>query len=170
MTTAKKIEDFGGPFQDATAVENPETDMGSDYGNMVFECTAQMSHTSDKAKVRFSTTNTAAPTTATPTHKSQWGDGAGQLPTVNKTATGRYSIVYAASFPSITEPLTSNVETLSFFSALVQAWTTNPADKVTVRLLGISAHQIDIMVQANGADADLGDVSNAPIKIEVWIN
>jgi hypothetical protein len=168
--TPKKIEDMGGPYKDATVVENPETDMGSDLANLAFECTAQMTHTSDKAKVRFATTNVAAPTTASPSHKSQWGDGGGQLPTVNKTATGRYSIIYTASFPSITEPNTNNVETLSFFSALLQGWTTDAADKVKVRLLGISAHQLDLVVQSpEGTDADVGNSSGLAINVEAWI-
>ncbi len=167
--TPKRIEDMGGPYKDATVVENPETDMGSDHANLALECVAQMTHTADRAKVRFATTAAAAPTTAAPTHKSQWGDGGGQLPAVNKTATGRYSIIYAASFPSLTEPDTDDIETLSFFSALVQGWTTDPLDKIAVRLLAIAAHQIDILVQANGADADVGDHSGAPINVEAWI-
>ncbi len=169
MTTPKTIEDFGGPYFDAMPPDNPETDMGADHGNPLLECVAQMTHTADKADVHFATTAAAAPAAVTPLHKSQWGDGAGQRPTVTKAATGLYSIIYAGSFPSLTEPGTGGVETLGFFSALPKCWTTDPLDKLDTRLVGISAHQVDIAVYANGALADVGDHSGSLINVDLWI-
>jgi hypothetical protein len=156
--------EFGVPFVDATAKENGQTDLGADQFNRLGVDVAQGTHTLNKAIVTFACVAAGNPTNTT--HKSQWGDGAGQLPTVTRTGAGRYSVQYAATF---TDEL-SEVETLSFFGSVAEGWTANASDNIDVRKVAISARQIDLVVQSPaGTPADVGNISGSAINVDLFI-
>lgn len=97
--TPKTLQDYGAPKVDAEPVENPTAEAAADEYNELTEDVAQMTRTADRFIVSFTTTATAAPTTATVTYNwSIFGQGDSYKPTVAKTATGTYTLTYAASY------------------------------------------------------------------------
>lgn len=125
--TPKVIGNYGGPFVDSTAIENPETDLSADNGNRALEDLAQLTRTKPKAMVRFTATTTAAPTTVEPTFwDTIWGSGVSQKPTINKTATGEYTISWATSYVDAL----GVTETVSFTYFDVEAWTTDKTEDI----------------------------------------
>lgn len=162
----KTIGNYGGPYSDFESRTNPETDMPADYGNRLLEDEAQMTATSLKALVVFNTTSVAAPTTVTPTMRSQWGSGAAQLPTVAKTATGRYTITFPASY---TDAL-SVVETVAFYSAQAHTVAADPDDDTLAQVLTIAGNVITIKTEATpGTLADVGNNSAAVFQVHLWL-
>lgn len=156
--------EYGIPFVDATPVENASTDLSAAKFNRCGVDVAQGTHTIPKAVVTFTCVAAGNPTNAA--HKSQWGDGAGQLPTVTRTGAGRYSVQYAATF---TDEL-NEVETLAFFASTAEGWTSNASDEIVVRKVAITARQIDLVVQSPaGTPADVGNASAAAINVDLFI-
>src|SRR5262245_24711312 len=99
MTTARTIDNYGGPYEDELPVENPKTEQSAAFANRSLEDLAQFTRTTTKAWVRFATTTAAAPQTITPSAgQSHMGTGSGVLPTVAKTATGTYTVTYPSSW------------------------------------------------------------------------
>lgn len=99
MTTPRTIDSYGGVFTDEEPVANPTTEQSAAFGTRQMEDTAQMTMTTVKARVRFPTTASAAPVAVTPSSgRSHMGDAGADLPTVSKTATGRYTVTYPASW------------------------------------------------------------------------
>ena len=162
----KTLANYGGPFLDAFVAENPETDLSASEGNRAFEDTAQMTHTAVRAEVSFTTTVVAAPTTVVPTTNTVWGSGAGQLPTVAKTATGRYTVTYATTFA---DALGVN-ETVSFVRPMVHAWGANAADRLYARAITVASNVVTLVTQSpEGTDANVGNVSGNPFQVELWL-
>ncbi len=119
---AKTIEEYGGPFVDAEPVQNPQSEQAAAHGNRALEDLAQLTRTGTRGIVHFSTTATAAPTAATVTyHTSLWGSTDTEKPVVTKTATGVYSVAYAAQ---LTDGL-DVVEDLNFTSGQVAFMSAN---------------------------------------------
>jgi hypothetical protein len=115
MAGIATIETYGGPFKDALPVEDPTTEQSSAYGNRQMEDEAHMTRTTSRVIVRFLTTTTASlpATVATTNARSHYGTGPAQHPTsIQKTATGLYTITYPASFTDVL----GVVETLSFYA------------------------------------------------------
>lgn len=163
MNTRAPAE-YGIPFVDATPPENGQTDLPAAKYNRQGLDVAQGTHTLHKGVVAFACVAAGNPTNTT--HKSQWGDGAGQLPSVTRTGAGRYSAAYAASFADEL----GEVETLGFYASHAEGWTSNASDAIHVRKVAISAHQIDLVVQSPpGTPADVGNVSGLPINVDLFI-
>jgi hypothetical protein len=96
---SKSISAYSGPWQDEIAVSNPETEQSATSMNRIGEDTAQMTRTSTKIMVKFTTTLTAGPAAVTVSDStSQWGEGNSYQPTISKTATGTYTITYATEY------------------------------------------------------------------------
>ena len=92
---------YGGPFADAETVENPNTQVAASLYNRKAEDVAQLTRTGYRAIVKFTPTAAAAPVTyaaSAVTIDTMWGDGTAYKPTVAKTATGVYTVTFAASY------------------------------------------------------------------------
>ncbi len=111
MTTPRSINDYGGVFVDNKAVADPTSEISADYDNRLHCDVEQMTATTDKCVVVFSTSATAAPLTIVATRaRSHMGTGSAAWPTIAKTGTGTYEITYPASF---TDSL-GETETITF--------------------------------------------------------
>jgi len=162
------LADYGAPKVDSGPLENPTSEFSSTEFNRMAEDNAQLTITSYKAIANFPTTAVAAPTTVAAggvNVKSQWGSGPAQKPVVTKTAVGRYTLTYAATY---TDAL-SVVETVNLFDAKVSVRSTDPVDNVTARVLTVANNVITIVTQSpHGTDADVGDNSAAVFTATVW--
>ena len=151
MTTPRTIDSYGGVFTDEEPVMNPTTEQSAAFGTRQMEDTAQMTRTSVKAWVLFPTVAAAAPQTPVATAgRSQMGVAGADLPTIAKTATGRYTVTYPASW---TDGLGES-ENIAFLQAggTVQHLTTFGTVQCTVAANVISVAIFD----AAGAATDLG--------------
>ena len=156
----RTIDNYGGEFADAVPVEDPTVEQSADYANRANEDVAQLTRTGPKGWVHFVPTATAAPTTVTPSAgRSQWGTGGAQLPTVSKTATGRYTITWAASY---TDTL-GEVESVSISSANASAIGTTTA---FAQVRTASANVVTVMV-LNSSLAD-ADVTGDTVRVEIF--
>lgn len=90
------LGDYGGPFEDALPIEDPETQLSADQYNRLAEDTAQLTRTGTRAIVRFSTTTGAEPMVQSAC--SIWGNGDAQRPALKRAAAGHYMITYPPSF------------------------------------------------------------------------
>lgn len=159
----KTLGNYGGPFGDAVNVVDPESEMDSDQGNLIFEDTAQMTNTSLKAIVVF-TTVAADPVTVSA--KTQWGNGVGPTPTVNHTGAGRYTVTFDATF---TDAL-GNVETLSIFSPEARAISSDVADDCHAAVLTYTANTITLKTESVLTNlADTGNNSGNPFEVHLYI-
>lgn len=103
-------------------------------------------------------------------HASIWGSGAGQKPTVTRTATGLYTVAYAASFfLGYTElEVDDESEVVSFKDAVVSCSTSDAVDNFAdCRQLSVVGSTANIVVKAGGVAADVGDNSGLPILVNV---
>jgi hypothetical protein len=99
MAQNRSNADYGAVYVDQEAVRNPRTQMAADKFNRLAEDVAQMTRTSTKVEVVFTTTSTAAPTSVTPTSgPTQWGTGSAYHPAISKTATGTYVLTWDSSY------------------------------------------------------------------------
>jgi len=170
----KSLAGYGGPHSDATPVENSETDVSAYYYDLKAEDVAQGTHVLSRVGLQFETTATAGPTPATvDNHDTLWGSGVGQVPTVSKTATGRYTATWSTTFTrTIPEGGAggSTTETLSLKRPIGLGFiSTDPADDIEVRVLTVSANEVTFATYSpRGTLADVGDNSGNPFK--VWAN
>lgn len=158
--TPATIESYGAPeggFRNAFDVEDPTVEQSAAYGNRELEDQAQMTRTTDKATVRF-TTSTGGAGSITPTDgRSHWGVGSANLPTVAKVSTGRYTVTYATSY---TDAL-GVVETVFFYTAHGWVESLSTAGKVQCT---VSGRVINVAVfDMAGTLSDLGGM---PIAVE----
>lgn len=164
----RTIGNYGGPKVDGLPVSNPETQVAASEMNRYMEDLAQATRTVLRACVSFPTNAGAAPLTVPAgdvDHKSVWGSGAGQKPTVQKTGVGLYTITYATSF---TDAL-SVAESVAFFAGHVSCMSSDSADILTARTLTVAANVVTIGVYASGALADVGNSSGAVFPVNVWL-
>jgi hypothetical protein len=166
---AKTIGNYGGPYVDQDAVENPESEMAADEGNRLLEDTAQMTVACVRVTLNFLTSAAAPPLdlpAATVEHDAVWGSGSSSAPTVRKTATGRYTI----TFPT---PLTDSLsvsENVSFRRGDAGAMSADPLDDCKAELLTIAANVVTLKTEAPQATlADVGDNSGNPFEVTVWL-
>lgn len=165
---ARAIEaDYGGPFTDAHAVTNPDTDQSAAQANRVMEDSAQMTRTSRKMRVAFDTVGSGDPTVAS--FSSQYGNDSGKYPTLARSGVGLYSVTLAASY---TDDL-GTVETTSIGDAWAvarQGASGSAADDVHVKVLAITGAVITLRVESPlGTVADAGDDSTAAIRVSVYV-
>jgi hypothetical protein len=117
VTLPRTVSTYGGEFVDAYPVEDPTTTVAAAYDNRLRDDSAQMSRTTIKAMVQFATTTDAGPVAVTPiAGRCHEGAGSGNLPTVEKTATGTYEVTYPSTW---TDGL-SETESVGFTFARAQ--------------------------------------------------
>jgi hypothetical protein len=123
MTLPRTLSTYGGEFTDAYPVEDPNTTQAAAYYNRHAEDTAEMSRTTTKVRVQFQTTTDAAPVAVTAlAGRCHAGAGSGNLPTIEKTATGTYEITYPTTW---TDSLGTE-ESVGFTFARAQVHGTTP--------------------------------------------
>jgi len=69
---SRVLADYGGPFEDALPVEDPETQLAADQYNRLAEDTAQLTRSGTRAILRFGTTTGAPPNVTSAC--SVWGN------------------------------------------------------------------------------------------------
>jgi hypothetical protein len=122
MAANRSSAEYGIPYVDQESVSNPETQAAANKFNRMGEDVAQMTRTSVKVDVLFSTTATAAVVAVTPTSgKTQWGTGSSYLPTISKTATGTYVITWATSYVDALDGTTADAVSETETLALTRA-------------------------------------------------
>ena|SRR3990167_4106930 len=162
------LGDFGAPKVDRLVVSDPEGEMSATEYNRLAEDAAQLTRPAIRAIVRFTAVLGGAVVypAATVSHWSVWGSGATTKPTVEKTAQGRYTITYAASFLDALNV----VEITNFQGASVSVMTSDPVDDIQGRPVTVTANVVTICTQ-NGVIglADIGDNSAELMQMMVWI-
>ena len=143
--TPKSIDDYGGPYSDATPVEDPQTDVSDTSFNRMAEDVAQLTQAGPRGVLHFTTT-AANPVTISK-NVNMWG----ATPTVSRTALGTYEITFATSYADSL----GTTETLSLQShwAAIDGfvWYACPQTYAS------SAHSITVTTfNAAGAVADSG--------------
>lgn len=166
----KVLASFGGPHVDTKPQSDPTGQVPAALYDRLCEDVAQLTRPGARAIVWFDTLSGGAlPYTypaANVNHKSQWGTGAAQKPTVVKTAQGRYTITYAATF---TDPL-GIIETVNFVTGDVQCYSADPLDQLQdSRPLTISGNIATIVTKATEAAADVGNSSAAVFRVKVTL-
>jgi hypothetical protein len=157
---------LGGPYVDATPVDDPESEMAADEVNLLLETTSQGSYTSPATIGTFVTTSTAAPVNvdaANVSHSSHWGNGSSTKPTVAKTATGLYTLTFPATWANGLDV----VESVSLFTGPTPGCRTGDAtDDLYAELVTVSANVVTVKVESpKGTLADVGDSSSNPITV-----
>jgi len=154
------IATYGGPYVDAFAVQNPETQMAASKANRLMEDAAQMSRTAIRAMVTFATDDGSSEPVVV-THWSVWGSGNAQKPIVTRSAAGKYTITYASSF---TDALDVE-ETLAFTQA-------SPSLDASVLGAGIyikavTSHAVEVWICDDSNT--LSDLTAGTSRATVWI-
>jgi hypothetical protein len=97
MAGNRSIGDYGGPYANKGAVEDPSTEADADKFNRLAEDAAQMTRTAPRVIVHFPTVASGS-TTATYA-ETQWGSGVSYYPTtIARGGIGLYTITMPASF------------------------------------------------------------------------
>jgi hypothetical protein len=161
VTTPKTIENYGGPYEDAEPVANPQTEMAADFGNTLLEDVAQLTRMGSRARVSFVPVATAAVVAVVvASHRSVWGSSDTQKPTISKTATG----VYAITWPSTQIDGNGVVETLAFTGAsagIVHASTNYPDPRVQ----SVTANVVTVRVTNNAAPPVNADITDSTVTV-----
>lgn len=163
----RSIESYGGPYANEGAVENPETQMDSSYGNRLLEDAAQLTRPATRAVVVFDTTAVAGPyvyAASAISIRTVWGSGTGNKPTVTKTATGRYTVAFASSY----NDGLGEAENVGFFDGFVVGRGATVTDVPSAKLLTLSATTATIATMSSGVLAD-ALASTDPITVSVWL-
>ena len=160
----RDLADYGGPFVDERVVKNPQSQVSADFYNRQSEDAAQGTRVVYRAIVSFTTTTTAATTTVADNRVnvwSVWGTGSAQKPVVTKTATGKYTLTFAASF---TDAL-GVVESVDFevgHADILHSSDTWAGSK----LAAISSNIVDVKVYDNSLA--LSDLTGTAV-VTVWL-
>lgn len=162
----KDIQSYGGPYLDAEAVENPQTEQSADLGNRVFEDTAQLTRTAFKAFLRFATTLVNGAVTVHADSHTQWGSSSFYFPTLTRIGAGTYTAQYASSYADALaggpSDAVAETETVAFKGALGQVRGTT-VGKIQH---DIASNVVTIYVFSSlNALSDLG----GGVTVEVWI-
>ena len=153
---SKTIQSYGGPYVDAKAISNPQTQLAASKGNRVFEDAAQLTRTGLRAIVHF------PPSASDPVvsyHTSVWGSSNSEKPTVTRNATGDYLITYASQF---TDAL-GEVETVAFLSGQSSVMTTNL--NARAQIATIASNVVRVFTSSGGVASDLA----AAGTVVVWL-
>lgn len=100
MATPKEAEDYGGgiAIADEEPVENAQGQLSAVHYQRLTEDTAQMTRTSCKAIVKWTTKSSGAVGTVV-SMKGQLGDTAPFFPTIARSGAGLYTLTFAADYP-----------------------------------------------------------------------
>jgi hypothetical protein len=163
----KTLDSYGGERVEAKAVSNPLSQYPSDDFNRAHEDLAQATRTITRVAVLFPTSG-AAPAdipAGSVQHRNVWGTGSSTKPTVTKTATGLYTVTWAASYADAL----GFVEAVALaFPVTCEAFTSDSADDVDARILTIGSNSLTLKVESpRGTLADLGDNSAGAISVSV---
>lgn len=160
MFVPRDIDSYGGTFENELAVENPETEIGAEYDNRLHADVAQMTNTSDKWSVKFTTSAAAAATIAASgvTILSHYTSSATAKPVVAKTATGIYTLTFASTY---TDEL-ATVDSTSLFAARGFIMHATQFGHVQCVIAGavITVYVVDLA----GAATDLGGVATLCVE------
>lgn len=148
MATNRVLGDYGAPYVNKGAIEDPTAEADADKYNRMAEDVAQMSRTSPRVILHFPT---VASGNSTPSYtETQWGSGASYYPTtVTRSGVGAYTITYPTSF----NDGLGEAETVAFQTAVgsVQSSTvfgavqvTASANVLTVRVLDGTFSVVDL--------------------------
>jgi len=155
MADSRVLGDYGAPYVDAKAMRNPQTQLAAAKFNRLAEDNAHFSRSSLRVTVDFLTsTSGSLPFTIATADihvDGHWGSGDSQKPTIQKTATGLYTITFATSY---TDALLT-VQTVSFLRGTAAVMTnTNDVDEAKVKT--IAANVVTLAVFRAAALSDLG--------------
>lgn len=157
----RNAEEYGAGFEvlsDAQPVEDPSTELSSDYYEVLAEDVAQMTRTATRAIVVF-TTSAASPATVVRV-QTCWGDSLSYAPVVTRTGVGLYTLTFPASFLD-----GLNVaETVSFFSAKGEVSSTTEDGYVRCT---VSGAVINVVVR-NSATNAASDFTAGTTEITIW--
>ncbi len=161
MTTPRTLSSYGGPYDDALPVEDATTEQSAAYGNRMLDDLAQLTRAASKGWVLFPLSTGGAGTIAagSVTARSQWGTGSSEKPVVAKTATGSYTITYAASYVDGT----GASEAVALVAAVGAVQSTATFGRVQCT---VSGAVVTIKVQ-NTSDVD-SDLSGATVFVQVF--
>lgn len=94
--------DLGLPFENATEVADPNTDVSATFYETLCITVAAMSHTAPRAWAIVSAAASGSTTgVLLRDHDAMWGDTNAVKPTVTRTATGAYTVAWAASYQDL---------------------------------------------------------------------
>lgn len=143
---------FGGPYQDADGVVDPETEVGATYLNRLIAQVAMAGHTVPRAWARCTVSGGVI---ALADHDAVWGAGGGVAPTVARSAQGVYTVTWAASYDDLQSPPESH--TVSLRGAVASGYAAAGARIVNARLS--SAVQATVKsFDAAGSAADVDEL------------
>ncbi len=162
MTTPRDIDSYGGAFVDESPVRNPTTQQSAAYANRLHEDVAQMTNTTVKFWVTFTPTLNAAPYTLSASGvlvRTHFGTGPTAKPTIDKTATGRYTMTFASTY---TDGLDES-EATSNFAAFGHVQSASAFGHVQCTVSGavVSIAIVDLAA----ADTDLGGTESVLIGV-----
>lgn len=140
--------DLGLPFTNFSDVADPQTDLDATLYETACVAVAGLTHTAARAVVVVSGAAGAGTAATTGvllrTHFAVWGDTDAVKPTVTRTATGSYTVAWAASYADL-NPTSSRAVTAATglrtcqvaIHAAGRAWGTLSGNTVTVTTQGV---------------------------------
>lgn len=165
MAEPRTLDEVGGVKVDRHALRNPTSEISAEHINKTRNDAAEMTHTSPKAVLRFTTA--VADTIADIALRSQWGDGDAQKPVIVRAGVGQYTLTWPVSFTNAL----GHVETVSLFGALAQGSSADETDDIFAYVLTTSGRVCTVRVESpKGTLADDGDASGDFINVTlvVW--
>lgn len=146
------LDTFGGSFEDADAVVDPQTELSAAYFNRLVAQVAMLSHTAPRAWARC-TVSGGVITLAD--HDAVWGAGAGVAPTPNRSGAGVYTVTWAASYDDL--QATPESHNVSFRAAKASG------DGAAARIVQGS------LSSANVASVKSFDAAGAPVDVTEFV-
>lgn len=157
---------YGGQKVNIKPRRYPNGEIDASEWNLVVLHVSQASHTLPKYVGRFTATTTAAPTTVSvDSFGGQFGDTAPFQPTISKTATGLYTVDFAASY----DDELGNTETLGFIRAEVDTYCADSSKTTDAFLYDLDSGSIKIAVKefTGGAWALSDQTASGSVAIAV---
>ena len=167
------VDAYGGLKSDEKPQTSPLTQDRSDSHNVRKADLAALTQVPWRAWVNWtSVASNGFIDPANVSHRSLWGSGSGQKPTVQRTATGLYTVSYTASFllGYTDNPSTDTTEAVNFVEALVVCSSSTVADDFSdSRRLTISGSVVTLVTKAGGSAADVGNSSAAAFNVSLFL-
>jgi hypothetical protein len=152
---------YGGPFQDARPQSDPLTQVAAESLNLALDDLAQLTRMKWKVAARFTTDGATNPSVVD-YGQTLWGTGNTFKPTVEHTATGVWTVTFAASY----EDGLSVTETLSLTDA--DAKQERLASGFTPRLVYARASANTVLVYVYDTSSNLTDTTGDRITVWGW--
>lgn len=170
MAEPRAIGNYGGIKEDAAPVENTKSQVSAGEWNRKSEDTAQMTRTSAKAIVSFTTDAAGGTPFNLPANtigiKTQWGNGDSYKPTISKTSDpGRYSLTFAAAYVDAL----GDQESLGFFEAKAWARSSDPLDHLDVDVLSVGSNVVTVAVKRRDTQALVDEGNNSAAVFQVIV-